>query len=138
MAERQRVKMYIADNNVYGVDLNPVAVELAEVSLWLNAISQGGHVPWFGLQLVVGNSLVGARREVFEVSPNQADPRSPADAKAKESWYDYQKEPTQALAFSETPGLSGPEPDSAARGVRRIFHFLLPAEGMGKCVRQGE
>lgn len=131
MAERQRVKMYIADNNVYGVDLNPVAVELAEVSLWLNAISQGGHVPWFGLQLVVGNSLVGARREVFEVSPNQADPRSPADAKAKESWYDYQKEPTQALAFSETPEVSGPEPDSAARGVRRIFHFLLPAEGMG-------
>lgn len=131
MAERQRVKMYIADNNVYGVDLNPVAVELAEVSLWLNAISQGGHVPWFGLQLVVGNSLVGARREVFEVSPNQADPRLPADAKAKESWYDYQKEPTQALAFSETPEVSGPEPDSAARGVRRIFHFLLPAEGMG-------
>lgn len=131
MAERQRVKMYIADNNVYGVDLNPVAVELAEVSLWLNAISQGGHVPWFGLQLVVGNSLVGARREVFEVSPNQADPRSPADAKAKESWYDYQKEPTQALAFSETPEVSGPDPDSAARGVRRIFHFLLPAEGMG-------
>ena len=131
MAERQRVKMYIADNNVYGVDLNPVAVELAEVSLWLNAISQGGHVPWFGLQLVVGNSLVGARREVFEVSPNQADPRSPADAKAKESWYDYQKEPTQALAFAETLEVSGPEPDSAARGVRRIFHFLLPAEGMG-------
>lgn len=131
MAERQRVKMYIADNNVYGVDLNPVAVELAEVSLWLNAISQGGHVPWFGLQLVVGNSLVGARREVFEVSSNQADPQSPADAKAKESWYDYRKEPTQALAFAETPEVSGPESDSAARGVRRIFHFLLPAEGMG-------
>lgn len=36
--ELQRVRMYIADNNVYGVDLNPVAVELAEVSLWLNAI----------------------------------------------------------------------------------------------------
>ncbi len=36
--ELQRVRMYLADNNVYGVDLNPVAVELAEVSLWLNAI----------------------------------------------------------------------------------------------------
>ena len=32
--ELQKVKMYIADNNVYGIDLNPVAVELAEVSLW--------------------------------------------------------------------------------------------------------
>jgi len=31
--ELQKVKMYIADRNVYGIDLNPVAVELAEVSL---------------------------------------------------------------------------------------------------------
>ena len=30
--------MVLADRNVFGVDLNPVAVELAEVSLWLNAI----------------------------------------------------------------------------------------------------
>ncbi|NHX33857.1 hypothetical protein HA388_28060, partial [Escherichia coli] len=56
---------YIADNNVYGVDLNPVAVELAEVSLWLNAISDEAFVPWFGYQLYNGNSLIGARRQVF-------------------------------------------------------------------------
>lgn len=55
--------MFIADNNVFGVDLNPVAVELAEVSLWLNAIFKGSHVPWFGMQLRNGNSLVGARRD---------------------------------------------------------------------------
>ncbi len=30
--ELQKVKMFIADRNVYGIDLNPVAVELAEVS----------------------------------------------------------------------------------------------------------
>jgi len=34
--EKQKVKAFIAANNVYGVDLNPTAVELAEVSLWLN------------------------------------------------------------------------------------------------------
>ncbi len=66
--ELQRVKMYIADNNVFGVDLNPVAVELAEVSLWLNAISGDAFVPWFGYQLHCGNSLVGARRQVFNKS----------------------------------------------------------------------
>ena len=78
--ERQRVKMYIADNNVFGVDLNPVAVELAEVSLWLNAISEGGHVPWFGLQLATGNSLVGARRQVFstaQLSPGRGEAGQP-------------------------------------------------------------
>ncbi|MDX5329529.1 MAG: hypothetical protein LPK06_12190 [Marinobacter sp.] len=63
--ELQRVKMHIADHNVYGVDLNPIAVELAEVSLWLNALSGGHNVPWFGYQLFTGNSLIGARREVY-------------------------------------------------------------------------
>ena len=36
--ELQKVKMRLSDQNVFGVDLNPVAVELAEVSLWLNSI----------------------------------------------------------------------------------------------------
>lgn len=65
--ELQKVKMYIADRNVYGIDLNPIAVELAEVSLWLNTIHKGGYVPWFGSQLVCGNSLIGARRECYRV-----------------------------------------------------------------------
>ena len=63
--ELQKVKLYLADNNVFGIDLNPVAVELAEVSLWLNSIHKSGFVPWFGLQLFNGNSLIGARRQVF-------------------------------------------------------------------------
>src|SRR5690606_23647235 len=65
LEELQKVKMYIADRNVYGIDLNPVAVELAEVSLWLNTIYKGAHIPWFGTQLVCGNSLIGARRQVY-------------------------------------------------------------------------
>ena len=64
--ELQKVRHYIADRNVYGVDLNPVALELAEVSLWLNCIHKDGRVPWFGYQLMCGNSLVGARRQVFD------------------------------------------------------------------------
>ena len=61
-AELQKVKMYIADHNIYGIDLNPVAVELGEVSLWLNTICEGSFVPWFGTQLQCGNSLIGGRR----------------------------------------------------------------------------
>lgn len=43
--ELQKVKMYIADENVYGIDLNPTAVELAEVSLWLNTIIPAAMCP---------------------------------------------------------------------------------------------
>jgi hypothetical protein len=113
-AEKQRVKMYIADSNVFGVDLNPVAVELAEVSLWLNAIFKGGHVPWFGLQLVAGNSLVGARREVFsaaQLSPGKREKDLPER--------DWRCAVPRAVALTASPAATD------------IFHFLLPAEGMG-------
>lgn len=50
-AELQKVKAYIALHNVYGVDLNPTAVELAEVSLWLDTMSRGLKAPCFSLRL---------------------------------------------------------------------------------------
>ncbi len=39
--ELLKVKILIADRNIYGIDLNPTAVELAKVSLWLNTICFG-------------------------------------------------------------------------------------------------
>ncbi|MFJ3108369.1 Eco57I restriction-modification methylase domain-containing protein [Pseudomonas putida] len=107
--ERQKVKMYLADNNVFGVDLNPVAVELAEVSLWLNALSRDRFVPWFGLQLYCGNSLIGARREFFKASQLALKPKDAG------CWLNAAPE---ALAMS------------AARQSGQIWHFLLPDCGM--------
>lgn len=112
--EKQRVKMYIADSNVFGVDLNPIAVELAEVSLWLNAIFKGSHVPWFGLQLYNGNSLVGARRELFSTA--QLNPGKGENGQPERDW---RAAAPSALPLTQT--LAATE----------VFHFLLPAEGMG-------
>ena len=44
------------------MDLNATAVELAEISLWLDTMVEGIDAPWFGLHLRRGNSLIGARR----------------------------------------------------------------------------
>jgi hypothetical protein len=114
--EKQRVKMFIADNNVFGVDLNPVAVELAEVSLWLNAIFKGSHVPWFGMQLRNGNSLVGARRDVFsaaQLTPGRGEKGVPER--------DWRAAVPRAVTMNDSPADSD------------VFHFLLPAEGMATC-----
>ena len=54
--------------NCFGVDLNPTAVELGAISLWLNGLHKGEFSPWFGDQLHAGNSLIGARRAVYSVS----------------------------------------------------------------------
>jgi hypothetical protein len=107
--DKQRVKMFIADRNVYGVDLNPVAVELAEVSLWLNTISEQAFVPWFGMQLVCGNSLIGARRQVFDAS------LLGKRGKTEPTWLDSVPERVM-------PGT--------ARPANGVYHFLVPDLGM--------
>jgi len=122
--ELQKVRMYLADRNVFGVDLNPVAVELAEVSLWLNAIygeldqdgnpvtdAQGrplpARVPWFGYQLFAGNSLIGARHQVYNAAALKKG--------AKPAW--HEERPRRVTL--QTPR----KPDE-------IWHFLLPDPGM--------
>ena len=107
--ELQRVKMYIADRNVYGVDLNPVAVELAEVSLWLNTIYKGAYVPWFGTQLVNGNSLIGARKQCYRIEQLSA-------TRAPDIWH------------SNAPERIMPGGKRMPR--KQVFHFLMGDPGM--------
>lgn len=116
MDELQKVKMYIADNNVYGIDLNPVAVELAEVSLWLNTIYRGGYVPWFGTQLVNGNSLIGARRQVYH--KNQLTTTSKGLR-----WYENAPERIPFVKL-DTSGRN------IARSRYQVYHFLTGDPGM--------
>lgn len=104
-AEKARVKMVIADNNVFGVDLNPTAADLAEVSLWLGSIGgeklptgqdrDAPYIPWFGTQLKCGNSIIGCRREVV-----------------------------MRDGTHKKVGFNEPFPDNA------VWHFLIPDEGM--------
>ena len=45
---------------VYGVDLNPMAVELAKVSLWLEAMEPGKALSFLDVHIKLGNGLIGA------------------------------------------------------------------------------
>ncbi len=45
---------------IYGVDLNPLAAELAKVSLWLEAMEPGKPLAFLDAQIKVGNALIGA------------------------------------------------------------------------------
>ena len=110
-AELQKVKAYLALHNCYGVDLNQTAVELAEVSLWLNSMHEGLKAPWFGLHLRRGNSLIGARRAVYA-----------ADALKRKAWL--------TTVPTDRPLRAGAEEGQFQAG-KEIHHFLLPARGWG-------
>ncbi len=51
----------VAQNCIYGVDVNPLAVELAKLSLWLTTVAKGKPLSFLDHHLRCGNSLIGAR-----------------------------------------------------------------------------
>ncbi|MGV9559405.1 class I SAM-dependent DNA methyltransferase [Streptomyces sp. NPDC003522] len=115
--ELQKAKAYIALHNSYGVDLNDTAVELAEVSLWLNTMHPGMEAPWFGLHLRRGNSLIGGRREVYS-----------AERLKKGGWLG-----TTPERFPLSEALAGAKLPEGA-----VHHFLLPAKEWGAVAAEKE
>ncbi|WP_058826562.1 Eco57I restriction-modification methylase domain-containing protein [Haloferax sp. Q22] len=56
----------VAQRCIYGVDLNPLAVELAKVSLWLRTLAAEQPLAFLDHHLKTGNSLVGSDIEEIE------------------------------------------------------------------------
>jgi len=54
-------KRRVVESCIFGVDLNPMAVELAKLALWLETVSKDAPLSFLDHHLRPGNSLVGAR-----------------------------------------------------------------------------
>src|ERR1700722_15947860 len=66
------LKRHVLKRSIYGVDLNPMAVELAKVSLWLRAFMLGAPPNFLDHHLRCGNSLIGATfRDLEEATKNE-------------------------------------------------------------------
>lgn len=116
--ELQKVKAYIATHNVYGVDLNPTAVELGKLSLWLNVIHKDMETPFFANRICVGNAVIGAWLKVY--SKNEfygISERYGAKLKPNKWW---EKAPHKVKFFA----------NRVNRSVNEVYHFLLPDANM--------
>ncbi|MFH1410542.1 MAG: DNA methyltransferase, partial [Patescibacteria group bacterium] len=91
---------------IYGVDLNPLAVNLAKLSLWLNCFAIGHRLTFLDHHLRCGNSLIGIR------SLNQL---ATIPERKKES----QKKKSQQRLLFDYKDLSGVLAE-AAKGVASI------------------
>ncbi|WP_413801417.1 class I SAM-dependent DNA methyltransferase [Streptomyces iranensis] len=130
--ELQRAKAYIALHNSYGVDLNETAVELAEVSLWLNTMHPGMEAPWFGLHLRRGNSLIGGRREVY-----------PPEKLKKAAWLGTTPERFPLTERRQGLPVTVTERKTRSGTVLKetenaVHHFLLPAKEWGAVAGEKE
>jgi hypothetical protein len=63
-AERAGFRRLVAQRCLYGVDINPMAVQLARLSLWLSTFAGDRPLTFFDHHLRAGNSLVGTTLDV--------------------------------------------------------------------------
>ena len=118
--ELQKVKAYIATHNVYGVDLNPTAIELGKLSLWLNVIHKDMETPFFSNRLALGNAVIGAWLKVYsrEEFIGLKGRKGGRDVLLPNPWW---KKAPHKVSFQRS---------SVKRSVNDIYHFLLPDQNM--------
>jgi len=76
---RNRAKRFVAQRCLFGVDLNPLAVELCRVALWVETLDQDLPFEFFSHHVKCGNALVGAWLDQIEDYPLAAWDREMGD-----------------------------------------------------------
>lgn len=86
----------VAERCLYGVDINPLAVELAKLSLWLVTISKGRPFGFLDHNLKSGDSLLGVsdieQLVQFRMKPEPGDPGNLVSAQIRSSVEEAKKE----------------------------------------------
>lgn len=121
--EIQKVKAFIASSNVYGVDLNPTAIELGKLSLWLNCMHRDMETPFFAHRLGVGNAVVGAWLKVYHLKDFIVE-------FPKEGTLNQRNTPISKDWWNKAPKRVGWKNGKLERNDAQIYHFLLPDGNM--------
>ena len=107
----------VAGRCIYGVDINPMAAELAKVSLWLEALEPGKPLSYLDQNIRVGNSLLGVTPALLAeglpdaaFTPIEGDDRKVAAALKKQNAAERVKASTTCSArpASRSPTPSWP------------------------------
>src|SRR4030043_1961721 len=61
----------VVERCIFGVDLNPMAVELAKLSLWLYTVAKGKPLNFLDHHLKLGNSLIGSKLTDIKIIPKK-------------------------------------------------------------------
>ena len=128
--DRSALRRRVAQQCLYGVDLNPIAVQLARLSLWLATLAAGKPLTFLDHHLVTGNSLVGATLDDVARQPGGAGGRRAGARAALPLFEEGDVGATLSLAAATRTGLAATADDTAAvvRDKERTLAALHAAD----------
>ena len=148
---------------IYGVDINPMAAELAKVSLWIEALDPGKPLSYLDQNIRVGNSLLGVTPALLAeglpdaaFTPIEGDDRKVAAALKKQNASErqgqhdlfspvrhprHQRRPGQTSRRDRPraprqPGRPAHPPAAPGPGTRRITRTPHPETPSRRLVRR--
>ncbi len=70
-------RRWVVETCLFGVDINPLAVELAKLSLWILSMAEDQPLSFLNHHLKCGNSLIGARLDEIGIFPRSSETSQP-------------------------------------------------------------
>jgi hypothetical protein len=109
--EYRRALRQVVGRCIYGVDLNPMAIELCKVALWMEAVEPGLPLGFLDAHIQRGNALLGTTPELMEKGipdaawqPIEGDDRKVASALKKRNGKEASGQTTMTSVWSKKGG----------------------------------
>jgi len=125
---KSRLRRYVVERCIYGVDINPMAVELARLSLWIETMDPELPFGFLDHKIKVGNSLVGCWFDRFREYPLAAWLREGGD-KSHSNGVHYRKEEWTRAIKQHFNSVIKPEMVSVITGQFTFKHPVLADPG---------
>jgi hypothetical protein len=132
-ADRAAARRRIASRCLFGVDRNPMAVQLAQLSLWLATLAPDRPLSFLDHHLVCGNSLIGASPlDVLERPPGKA---TRSHALPLETLFDWSRSVVSVRDERTALERTADDTASAVHGKERTLAALADDPGLGRWKR---
>lgn len=105
---KAHLRRYVVERCLYGVDLSPLAVELARMSLWIETLDRDLPFTFLDHKFKIGNALVGGWIDTFREYPVMAWLREGGD-KSHTNGVHYKKEEWTKAIKQERDDIIKPE-----------------------------
>ena len=125
--EYQAALRQVVGRCLYGVDLNPMAVELCKVSLWMEAVEPGRPLSFLDSHIQHGNALLGATPELLAKGvPDEAwEPIEGDDKKVASAL----KKRNKVAAGQQELDLGGARPAEQERVIQAVAELEAAGDG---------
>ena len=122
---KARLKRYLVERCLYGVDIDPLAVELARLALWIETMDRTLPFSFLDHKLKCGNSLVGCWFDRFQDYPAMAWSRDGGDTNHNKFVHHFRK---YVVSSGKNKGKEQQKGDKWTQAIKDVRNEIVKPE----------